>query len=142
METANIIAQANEIWALWSQMWNGDVDKAELIIEAGFYPNLLSHKYVNNSEVNNAQRVKEWVTLIRNKFKALKYETLAGPFIDEKQGALCCHWKATGIFSGNSDIPIDIPGTSFLIEGTDILKFRRGKIYECWTQSGLVTRSE
>ena len=142
METVDIIMQANEIWDLWSQMWNGNLDKADLIVEDGFYPNLLSDQPVKAIEVNNPEKVKEWVTIIRNKFQTLKYETLAGPFVDEKQSVLCCHWKATGIFSGNTDIPVDIPGTSFLIEGTDIIKFREGKIYECWTQSGLVTRNK
>lgn len=142
METVDIITQANEIWNLWTKMWNGDLDKAGLIIEDGFYLNLLSDKYVKPKEVNNVRKVKEWVTIIRNKFQTLKYATLAGPFVDEKQSVLCCHWKATGIFSGNTDIPTDVPGACFLIEGTDILKFRKGKIYECWTQSGLVTRSE
>jgi hypothetical protein len=137
-----IISEANNIWDAWTLMWNGDLPQAEKIIETGFYPNLISDKYVTSKEINNAKKVKGWVSIIRSKFQTLTYETLAGPFTDIKQKTLCCHWKATGIFSGNSDIPTDAAGNKFLIEGTDILKFRNGKIYECWTQSNLVTRND
>lgn len=142
MKTKNITAEAHAIWNLWKEMWNGDLEKANLIIEDGFFPNLLSNKMVIPEAINSAQKVQEWVKLVRCLFQTLEYETLAGPFVDEQQKVLCCHWKATGIFSGKTDYPSDVAGNGFLIEGTDILKFKDGKIYKCWTQSDVVTRTE
>lgn len=140
METNSIITEANIIWTLWTAMWNGDLDKADSIIENGFDLNLLSNKLVEPKDINNSKKVKEWVNGIRNLFETLKYQTLAGPFVDVQQQALCCHWKATGVFCGKTEYPNDIAGNTFLIEGTDILKFSKGKIQECWTQSNIVNR--
>ncbi|WP_447641947.1 MULTISPECIES: hypothetical protein [Chitinophagaceae] len=129
------------IFKAWTDMWNGELDKADLIIENGFRPHLLIDKYGKEDEINNAEKVKDWVKAIRGSFKSLTYAQLAGPFTDETESVTCFHWKATGVFAGKTGLPIDIPGKDFLIEGTDILKFWNGKIYECWTQSGVVMKS-
>ena len=138
MHEQGIISAANKIWQHWTLMWNGDLPKADPLIEDGFCLHLTSTKNAIAEEINNAGKVKEFVIATRAKFQTIVYETLAGPFIDTRQKTLCCHWKAMGIYSGNSGMPTDIAGTGFLIEGTDILKFNNGKIYECWTQSNPV----
>jgi hypothetical protein len=141
MKTANLtadgVAMGNKLWNGWTLMWNGQVSEAQTIIADGFYAHLTKDQLADPAQLRDATAVMAWVGRIRGLYQELvySYATDAGPFIDVHQQVISCHWQARGIYAGRTNAPLDMTGKAFQIVGNDILKFRDGKICECWTIS-------
>ncbi|SHM13429.1 hypothetical protein [Mucilaginibacter sp. OK098] len=125
----------NHIWESWASMWNGDLSITKNIIAEGLKVHLTAAARYDPNNIVDGSGVKEMVSSIRNKYRYLKYKTLAGPFVDVQQQVVTAHWEAQIVFDGRSELPNDIAGETFTIVGTDILKFKDNKIYEFWTMN-------
>ena len=142
MQATTVINDTNEtvqtgryLWDSWTTMWNGELPLARHIIADGFYAHLSNTSTADPATLRNAAEVEKWVTRVRSKYAELVYATDAGPFVDTTAQTVTCYWKAKGIYAGFTGKAGDIVGKEFTVVGTDILKFRDGKITECWTMS-------
>lgn len=125
-----------KIWDFWADMWNGNLTLAEIIISKGFrlhIPNSAS----DAKTLYSSDDVKQLVSQIRGKYAKLHYYTVAGPFIDVNQQVVSAHWEATATPHKLHELFHNMPDKLIKIEGTDILKFRDNKIFECWTMNNL-----
>ena len=125
------------LWKRWAAMWNGDLAQAsEIITPKGFSAHLTDvGLYLATPEqlrLDSPLEVRNWVSRIRDRYDSLEYTTKAGPFIDVQSGTIAAPWQAEGIFGGKTSMPDDKPGVSFTMVGSDILRFKDGKLYEYW----------
>ncbi len=133
MNANDIQTQGVQLWADWAAMWNGDLARAGVIIADGFRANLTSTAITDPAQLRDARAVAAWVARIRGRYGRLVYTTVAGPFVDLAQGVVSSPWFADGIYAGRTGVPADVEGRAFRKAGLDLLKFRDGRIYECWT---------
>jgi hypothetical protein len=132
--------EGEQLWTRWTAMWNGETAIAEAIIADGFWAHLTAEVIADPEQLRDGRAVAGWVGSFRRGFDELVYTTGAGPFVDIAQRTIACPWFAAGIYGGRSGRPQDIAGAPLRKAGLDVLKFRDGRVEECWTLSGDITK--
>jgi hypothetical protein len=120
---------ANRLWQDWAALWNGELERAASLIAEGFTAHLTGDAAVPPQPICDAASVAQWVAFIRARRSRLSYATLLGPIVDGE--LLVGHWHAEGLAvpaEGGAPQP-------FVRVGTDILRFRDGRLVECWTMN-------
>ncbi|WP_394836014.1 ester cyclase [Pendulispora rubella] len=123
---------AEDLWARWTAMWNGDTELARAIIADGFYVHL-QKKLADPATIRDPEAVIGLVRTVRAQYAEIRYETNLAVLVDGD--TLIARWFARGIFAGRSGRPEDVEGRTFRIAGIDILRIENGRIRECWTVS-------
>lgn len=118
-----------ELYRRWASMWNGDLEIAREIIGEGFVAHLTADAVPPQEPVRDARAVARWVDSIRGRGFDLAYAVELGPLVDGD--LVTAYWRLTG-FTGARHAALP---QRFAKVGVDILRFRRGRIVECWTMN-------
>jgi hypothetical protein len=137
--SADIRKTGEKLWSQWTAMWNGKPALAEEIIAPGFWVHLTLDTGMAPEQLRDGMSVAKWVAGFRDRFERLVYSYSASPIVDLEQGVVTCPWVVDGVYAGRTKSPLDVPGKAFRKAGVDILRFRDGRISECWTLSNDVT---
>jgi hypothetical protein len=115
-----------ELYRQWAALWNGELFIAHRIIADGFVAHLSADALVPDEPVCDARTVALWVAQIRARSSQLRYRVEVGPLVDGPY--ITAYWRVSGILKNP-------PGLSFDKVGMDILRFRGGRLSECWTMN-------
>lgn len=114
-----------ELWAKWTEMWNGRPALARELVAERFTLHLPLPSLLDPDTVTDPATVERWVTEHRARYERITFHYDTGPFVDTVAGIVAGPWSA--------EIVID--GRTRLVCGMDTIAFRSGKICEYWTLS-------
>lgn len=117
-----------ELYRQWTALWNGELFVAHRIIAEPFELHLSADATAPAEAVRDARTVALWVAQVRARAVQLRYRVELGPLIDGEY--ITGYWRVAGTLKAPAGL-----GPSFARVGTDILRFRGGRITECWTMS-------
>lgn len=117
-----------ELYRQWAALWNGELFIAHRIIAEPFKLHLSADAAAPAEDVHDARTVALWVAQVRARAVQMRYRVELGPLIDGEY--ITGYWRAAGTLKA----PMGL-GPSFVKVGTDILRFRGGRLAECWTMS-------
>jgi hypothetical protein len=122
-----------ELYRLWASMWNGNLDVAEQIIAERFVAHLTADAVEPPEHLCDARTVASWVAHIRGRGIDMTYSVEVGPLVDAD--LVVGYWRLSGFRPTN-----DGPPLPFEKVGIDILRYRTGRITECWTMNNMAAR--
>jgi hypothetical protein len=120
----DIYEEGLQLWARWTEMWNGRTALAREIAGERFVLHLTLPKLIDPATVNDPPSVERWVIAHRARVSP-RFHYEAGPFVDTVARVVAGPWWADLVVDGK-------PG---LACGMDTIAFRDGKITEYWTLS-------
>lgn len=114
-----------ELWAKWTEMWNGRPELALTLVGPRFVLHLPQPENLDPTSINSPASVEQWVRAHRARFDRLTFRYEAGPFVDTRAGVVAGPWVADSAIAGKPRV----------VCGMDTISFRDGKIIEYWTVS-------
>lgn len=117
-----------ELYRQWAALWNGELFIAHRIIAEHFKAHLTADATAPVEPVHDARTVALWVAQVRARAVQMRYRVELGPLIDGEY--ITAYWRVAGTLKAPAGL-----GPGFVKVGTDILRFRGGRLTECWTMS-------
>ena len=131
MTTAEQRKVGQELYRQWGALWNGELFIAHRIIADPFKVHLTADATAPLLEqVHDARTVALWVAQVRARAVQMRYRVEVGPLIDGEY--ITAYWRVSGTLKAPAGL-----GPGFVKGGTDILRFRGGRLSECWTMSNV-----
>jgi hypothetical protein len=130
MTTAEQRKIGQELYRQWGALWNGELFIAHRIIADEFKAHLTADATVPLEPVHDARTVALWVAQVRARAVQMRYRIELGPLIDGEY--ITAYWRVSGTHKAPAG-----QGPSFVKVGTDILRFRGGRLTECWTMNNV-----
>ena len=132
MTTAEQRKIGQELYRQWAALWNGELFIAHRIIADGFTAHLTADATAPVEQVHDARTVALWVAQVRARAVQMRYRVEVGPLIDGEY--ITAYWRAAGTLKASAGL-----GPGFVKVGTDVLRFRGGRLTECWTMNNVAT---
>lgn len=123
---------AQALWSSWIALWNGDLAQAEHILATDFAVHV-TVVGADETAVQGAQGLADWVGLFRTLFGEPTFTVHVGPLIDGD--LLCGRWQVRGHYAGGMPGATAAPGTPVAFTGTDVLRIDDGLLAEYWLNS-------
>jgi predicted ester cyclase len=123
------------LWERWIELWNGDLDLAQEIIDPDFDLHRIPPPRVLEG-VAGRERLVEWIRQTRSFFPDLRFTVKVGPIVEGDHVA--GRWVAEGTYQGGIPGSTAPPGTAIRFHGNDIWRAERGLIREYWLSDDLL----
>jgi len=121
---------ANQLWAAWQALWNGDLARAQTIIAPDFVAHFAPAGN-SPSQVRGPKGLTDWISGSLGALEHYRFETEVGPLVDGD--LLAGRWRLSGAYRGGvQGSSPDAVGKGIAYAGHDLIRVEAGRIVEYW----------